>query len=104
MKPLVFMGSSLDDLRDFPMEVRKAAGFELHAVQCGFEPSDWKPMPAIGPGVKEIRIHVFGEWRIIYVAKRADAVYVLHSFHKKSQKTNLKDIELARKRYKQIGA
>jgi phage-related protein len=104
MKPLVFIGSSLDDLRDFLMEVRKEAGFELHTVQCGFEPSDWKPMPAIGPGVKEIRICVFGEWRIIYVAKRADAVYVLHSFYKKSQKTNLKDVELARKRYKQIGA
>ncbi len=60
MKPLVFMGSSLDDLRDFPMEVRKAAGFELYAVQCGFEPGDWKPMPVIGLGAKEIRIHVFG--------------------------------------------
>ena len=103
MKPLVFMGSSLDDLRNFPIEVRKAAGFELYAVQCGFEPGDWKPIQAVGPGVKEIRIHVLGEWRIIYVAKRADAVYVLHSFHKKDQKTNMKDIELARKRYKQIG-
>jgi phage-related protein len=103
MKPLVFMGSSLDDLRDFPMEVRKAAGFELYTVQCGFEPSDWKPMHAIGKGVKEIRIHLLGEWRIMYVAKRADAVYVLHSFHKKGKKTNLKDIELARMRYKQIG-
>ena len=103
MKPLVFMGSSLDDLRDFPMEVRKAAGFELYAVQRGFEPSDWKPMHAVGPGVKEMRIHVLGEWRVIYVAKRADAVYVLHSFFKKDRKTNPKDIELARKRYKQIG-
>ena len=88
----------------FPMEVRKAAGFELYAVQCGFEPSDWKPMPVIGPGVKEISIHLFGEWRIIYVAKRTEAVYVLHSFQKKSRKTNPKDIEQARKRYKQIGA
>jgi phage-related protein len=60
-------------------------------------------MHAVGRGVKEIRIHVLGEWRVIYVAKRADAVYVLHSFHKKDRKTNPKDIELARKRYKQIG-
>jgi len=97
------MGSSLDNLRDFPMEVRRAVGFELYAVQCGLEPSDWKPMQTIGKGVKEIRIHVLGEWRIIYVAKRADAVYVLHSFHKKGRKTSLKDIELARMRYKQIG-
>jgi len=60
-------------------------------------------MKSIGSGVKEIRIHVLGEWRIIYVAKMEDAVYVLHSFHKKSNKTENKDIELARNRYRQIG-
>jgi len=103
MKPLNFIGSSLDDLRNFPDEARKAAGFELYFVQCGLEPRDWKPMPSIGRGVKEIRIHILGEWRIIYVAKFEDAVHVLHSFQKKSQKTNQQDIELARKRYKQIG-
>ena len=103
MKPLRFVGSSLDDLRNFPDEARRAAGFELHAVQSGLEPSDWKPMPIIGPGVKEIRIHVLGEWRVIYVAQLRDAVYVLHSFQKKSQKTSRQDIELARQRYKLIG-
>lgn len=103
MKPLHFIGSSLDDLRNFPEEARKAAGFELYAVQRGLEPSDWKPMPSIGRGVKEIRIHVLGEWRIVYVAKFKDAVHVLHSFQKKSRKTNQHDIEIARKRYKQIG-
>jgi phage-related protein len=103
IKPLNFLGSSLDDLRNFPDEARKAAGFELHFVQSGLEPNDWKPMPSIGRGVKEIRIHVLGEWRIIYVAKFEDAVYVLHSFQKKSQKTNQNDIELARKRFRQIG-
>ncbi len=103
MKPLNFIGSSLDDLRNFPDEARKAAGFELYAVQRGVEPSDWKPMPSIGRGVKEIRIHVLGEWRIIYVAKFEDAVHVLHSFQKKTQKTSQHDIEVARKRYKQIG-
>jgi len=64
MKSLKFIGSSLDDLRNFPNEARRAAGFELHAVQSGLEPGDWKPMQAIGPGVKEIRIHVLGEWRV----------------------------------------
>ena len=103
MKPLIFLGSSLDDLRNFPDEARKAAGFELRFVQGGVEPSDWKPMANIGRGVKEIRIHVLGEWRIIYVAKFEDAVYVLHSFQKKTQKTSQHDIELARKRLKQIG-
>jgi phage-related protein len=103
MKPLNFMGSSLDDLRNFPDEARRAAGFELRAVQNGFEPIDWKPMPAIGPGVKEIRIHVLGEWRVIYVAKLRDAVYVLHAFQKKTRKTRQQDIDLARRRYRQIG-
>lgn len=103
MKSLNFIGSSLDELRNFPDDARRAAGFELYAIQCGLEPSDWKPMPAIGHGVREIRIHVMGEWRIIYVAKFEDAVYVLHSFQKKSRKTSQHDIEIARKRYKQIG-
>ncbi len=102
-KPLKFMGSSLDDLRNFPDEARRGAGFELRAVQNELEPSDWKPMRAVGPGVKEIRIHVLGEWRVIYVAQRHDAVYVLHAFQKKSRKTSRQDIELARHRYRQIG-
>jgi phage-related protein len=103
VKELKFVGSSLDDLRNFPEEARRIAGFELRAVQNGLEPQDWKPMRSIGSGVKEIRIHVLGEWRIIYVAKLADAVYVLHAFQKKSQKTNRNDIELARKRFEEIG-
>ncbi len=103
MKPLKFLGSSLDDLRNFPEEARRAAGFELRAVQSGLDPSDWKPIQAVGSGASEIRIHVLGEWRIIYVAKFRDAVYVLHSFKKKSRKTSRQDIELARQRYKQIG-
>ena len=98
-----FVGSSLDDLRNFPEEARRIAGFELRAVQNGLEPQDWKPMRSIGSGVKEIRIHVLGEWRIIYVAKLANAIYVLNAFQKKSQKTNRNDIELARKRFKEIG-
>jgi phage-related protein len=86
IKPLRFLGSSLDDLRNFPDEARRAAGFELRAVQEGLEPSDWKPMLLIGRGVKEIRIHVLGEWKVIYVAKFRDAVYVLHAFQKKTRK------------------
>ncbi len=103
VKPLNFVGSSLDDLRNFPDEARRAAGFELRAVQSGFEPSDWRPMPIVGPGVKEIRIHVLGEWRVIYVAKLRNAVFVLHAFQKKSRKTTRHDIDLARQRYRQIG-
>jgi phage-related protein len=102
-KALKFVGSSLDDLRNFPEEARRVAGFELRAIQNGMEPRDWKIMPTIGSGVKEIRIHVLGEWRIIYVAKLLDAVYVLHAFQKKGAKTNKNDIELARTRLQRIG-
>ncbi len=61
-------------------------------------------MPTAGKGVREIRIHVLGEWRVIYVAKLADAIYVLHSFQKKSRKTSQQDIEVACQRYKLMEA
>ena len=102
MKPLRFVGSSLDDLRDFPAEARRQVGFELYAIQRGLEPSDWKPMHDIAPGVQEIRVHVLGEWRVLYVAKFGNAVYVLHAFQKKTRKTKREDIELARQRHRQI--
>jgi phage-related protein len=100
VKRLVFVGSSLEDLKEFPTEARRAAGFELGSAQRGLDPSDWKPM---GAGVREIRIHVLGEWRVLYVAKFAEAIYVLHAFQKKTQKTKREDIELARTRYRLIG-
>jgi phage-related protein len=102
MKPLKFVGSSLEDLQDFPLAARRAAGFELWAVQRGLLPSDWKAMPSVGAGAYEIRIHVIGEWRIIYVAKFAKAVYVLHAFQKKTRKTREADIAIAARRFKQI--
>lgn len=98
-KPLVFVGSTQDDLRNFPAAARRAAGFELFAVQAGLMPSDFKPMPAVGSGAYEIRIQVEGEWRVIYVAKLARAVYALHAFQKKTRKTLQADIEIARARY-----
>jgi len=83
--------------------VYKGAGFEPHAVQSGFGPGDWKPMPIDGSGAREIRIHILEEWRVIYVAKLHEVVYVLHAFHKKTRKTGKRDIELARQRCEQIG-
>lgn len=102
-KTLRFIGSSLDDLKNFPAEARREAGFELDAVQRGQMPSDFKPMLTVGAGAYEIRLHVLGEWRVMYVAKKADAVYVLHAFQKKTQKTRREDIDLAARRYQQIG-
>jgi phage-related protein len=102
MKLLKFAGSSLSDLREFPAEVRRAAGFELWQVQCGLMPSDFKPLLGVGPGAYEIRVHVEGEWRVIYVAKFSDSIYVLHAFQKKTRKTRKEDLELAHRRYRQI--
>ena len=97
-KLLYFVGSALSDLRAFPRDVRRDAGYQLYRVQQGLEPSDWKPMPRIERGVREIRIHHGGEYRIIYVTKYSNAIYVLHAFTKKTQKTRKQDLELARQR------
>lgn len=102
MKSLEFIGSSLPDLRRFSVEARRAAGFELWQVQSGFMPSDFKPMLNVGRGAYEIRIRVQGQWRVIYVARFSESIYVLHAFQKKTQKTRKEDIELARRRYRQI--
>lgn len=103
MKPISFHGNSLDDLRQFPLDARREAGYQIDRVQNGLEPSDWKPMNSVGQGVKEIRIRdADGAFRVIYLAKLADAVHVLHCFQKKSEKTTEADIELARKRFRAL--
>ncbi len=99
MKELKFMGASLTDLARFPKEAKRAAGFELWQVQVGAMPSDFKPMPTVGAGAYEVRINVGGQWRVIYVAKRADAVYVLHCFQKKTERASKADLDLAAKRH-----
>jgi len=104
MKAISFHGTSLSDIKDFPQEARRATGFQLARVQTGLEPADWKPMVSIGHGVNEIRIKEDnGQYRIVYVAKFADAVHVLHAFQKKTKRTAKADIDLARKRYHEIG-
>ena len=102
LKPLAFVGSSREELRAFPVEARLRAGFELDQVQRGLPPIDWKPMTSIGSGVLEIRIHTGVEHRVFYVAKFREAVYVLHAFEKKRQKTSKQNIELGRARLSQL--
>ena len=102
MKPITWLGDSLDQVRAFPDDARREAGFELGEVQKGLDPSDWKPMTGVGAGVKEIRIRTENEYRVMYVAKFAEAVYVLHAFTKKTQQTPKKDIDLASQRYREL--
>jgi phage-related protein len=101
-RALVWLGSSRDDLRAFPADARRLAGFQLRRVQQGLDPIDWKPMPAIGPGVSEVRIHTAVEHRVVYVAKFAEAVYVLHAFEKKSRRTSKRDVDVVRQRLRQL--
>jgi phage-related protein len=102
-QPIEFRGSSLEDLRAFPLAAKREAGHQLDLVQIGQEPDDWKPMNTIGQGVREIRIRdSSGIFRVVYVAKFADAVFVLHCFQKKTQKTSKTDIDLATRRYKEL--
>lgn len=102
MEMLKFVGNSLNDIRDFPEDAKREAGYQLSQIQLGFEPSDWKPMTSVASGVREIRIHKGGEFRVIYVTKYHETVYVLHAFQKKTQKTSKKDIALAKTRLKLI--
>lgn len=105
-KPLAWCGSSFKDLTDesvFPLSARKEAGYQLNQVQQGLDPDDWKPFDIIGPGTKEIRINLDDGWyRVMYVAKFEESVYVLHCFKKKKSTTSKKDKEIATVRYKAL--
>lgn len=103
MKPLRFLGDSLKCLREFPEQAKQDAGYQLDRVQRGERPADFKPMPIIGKGVEELRIRdESGIYRVIYTARVADAVYVLHAFQKKTQATARRDIEVAKSRYAEL--
>lgn len=101
MRALRFIATAKEDLSEFPAAAKTRAGYELFMVQVGREPDDWKPMPTVGPGACEIRVRDrAGAFRVVYVARFRQAVYVLHAFQKRSQKTSRSDLELARRRYR----
>ena len=103
MKPIRFLGDSLKRLREFPDDARQDAGYQLDKVQRGEQPDDFKPMAAVGKGVEEIRVwDEAGTYRVIYTARFADVVVVLHAFQKKTQATPKREIELARERWAQL--
>jgi phage-related protein len=103
MKRVEFAGNSLAALRDFPEAIRKEIGVQLHKLQLGLSPTDWRPMPAIGSGVREIRVRDSeGAFRVIYISALADVVYVLHAFQKKTQKTASKDLNIAALRLQRL--
>jgi phage-related protein len=101
-KEITWIGSSRDDISSFPDEAKKKAGFQLRRVQQGKIPTDFKPMPTVGEGVQEIRIRTEDAYRIFYVARFKEAIYVLHAFQKKTQKTSKQDIHIGQQRFQQI--
>ena len=102
-KEIRWVGSAYADLVGFPDEARRDAGFQLGKVQAGLEPEDWKPFDDVGAGTKEIRIRdSSGVFRVMYVAKFEEAVYVLHCFQKKGQATSKQDKDIAEARYRAV--
>ena len=103
MKPVTFLGDSLEAVRAFPVTARREAGFQLDRVQRGLMPESWKPLKIVGPGVNEIRVRdETGAFRVIYVASFPEALYVLHAFQKRARKTAKSDLELAQIRFKSL--
>jgi phage-related protein len=101
-KPINWLGTSRDDVCSFPEDTRRKAGFQLRAVQRGETPTDFKPMSTVGKGVQEIRIRTEDAYRIFYVARFEEAVYVLHAFQKKTQKTAKQDLQIGQQRYQEM--
>jgi phage-related protein len=102
-KEIRWIGSSYDDLLEFAAEIKKKAGFQLGRVQAGLDPEDWKPFDDVGAGVKEIRIKDSqGIYRVMYVAKFEEAIYVLHCFQKKTEATSKGDKKIAEARYRAV--
>jgi phage-related protein len=95
VKPLRFIGDSLECIRQFAEDARHDTGYQLERVQQGQQPTDFKPMPSVGNGVEELRVwDESGTYRVIYMARFAEAVYVLHAFQKKTRATRPRDVEV----------
>lgn len=101
-KPLCWLATALDDLRRFPEPARRQAGYELRRLQQGLDPTDWKPLSTIGLGAREIRLHVGTEHRVLYVARFAEAIYVLHAFEKRTRRMALSDQAMGQRRYRDL--
>lgn len=102
-KEIRWIGSAYDDLLEFPDGPRRAAGFQLGKIQAGLEPEDWRAFDDVGSGTREIRIREnSGIYRVIYIAKFEEAVYVLHCFQKKTQATSRRDKDITEARYRAV--
>lgn len=99
MKRIIWLGNTHEIVKGYSKIVKQEIGYNLDNIQRGLDPYDWKPISSVGDGVKEIRIHEENEYRVLYVAKFEESIYVLHAFIKKTQQILKRDIELAKQRY-----
>lgn len=102
-KPIIWTGTTLADVQGWPTTAKQRMGYQLHLLQRGDDPTDWKPMPSVGNGVREIRVRADGgAWRVIYLTTRPEGVYILHVFQKKAQATRKADLDTAKARLKAL--
>jgi phage-related protein len=102
VKGIEFLGASLKMVREFPALAKREAGHQLDRIQHGLDPTDWKSVKSIGRGVREIRIQHEGQYRVIYVASFEEIIYVIHTFQKKSRKTNKQDLDTAKRALQEV--
>ncbi|MGE0008295.1 MAG: type II toxin-antitoxin system RelE/ParE family toxin [Parvibaculaceae bacterium] len=103
LRDIDWLGTSYEDLKDFPTDAMGEAGYQLDKIQRDIEPDDWKPMTTVGPGVREIRITAeSGEYRVFYAVKVPGLVHVLHAFHKTTRQTSQRNIEKGRTAYREV--
>ena len=102
MKTVIWQSDSLKTLQSFPVQVKHDVGVELMRVQQGEDPIDWKPMPSVGHGVREIRVQFRGQYRVFYIANFDEAVYVLSAYIKKTQRTPKTEIDIAKQRLREV--
>ena len=102
MRTVVFEGNTLEIIRQLPDDARQRTGYEIDRVQRDIEPENWKPFSAVGQGVREIRVQVGKQYRIMYIAKFENKIHILHVFEKKTQKTRSSDIQIAKNRLKAV--
>ena len=102
---MVWEGDSRDVLQAFPEGVRQNLGFQLWQLQRGERPSDYRPLPSIGKSVFELRDQDERAWyRVVYLSRISDVIYVLHCFEKRSREMSKRDFEKAKQRLKAVRA
>ena len=102
---IVWEGDSKDVLRTFPEGVIQNFGFELWQLQQGMRPRNYRPLPSVGSGVFELRDQDERGWyRVVYLSRIDDVIYVLHCFEKRSREMPARDFQKSKRRLSAVNA